>query len=416
MKLLHVVVCLLALGSANAAFSASVLDGTRAYNAVKYALALEIFEDLGLDGNARAQAWAGYLHERGEGTNKDLLQAAQWYAEGAERNHPVALYRLGYFYESGRRVTRDYKATHSWYQRAAGSGNANAQYGLARPCRDGISVTAAFATGRAWYLKAATTGLRRSSRAYYDPDPGASTSRELLAFLERNAAERGISTAVRLGYAYRDGSSAVKAVLQWFLQAALQDHAQVQTSLAYMYQHGEGGSIDLYEALFSYEKAAALEDPMAQTNLGWMLNEGIGVPRNTQRAMRLFRLAAEQGYAHAENNIGYVLLRNGNASKLSEAIRWFKQAAEQDIAAIPPPPNIGYVYQHGIEVSKNLDRAFGAYQRAAAQQHVPAMEALGYLLQSDAMPMPDAQESRIWFERAAAQGSVYIQQIWGIYT
>lgn len=43
MKLLRAVVCWLALGSANAAFSASVLDGIRTYDAVKYALTLEIF-------------------------------------------------------------------------------------------------------------------------------------------------------------------------------------------------------------------------------------------------------------------------------------------------------------------------------------------------------------------------------------
>jgi TPR repeat protein len=247
---------------------------------------------------------------------------------------------------------------------------------------------------------AAAQGLGGPLRDYYDPDPGAPADQSFVKFLERNATDGNVNAAVRLGHIYRQGTGIQAdqaAALDWFLQAALKDHPQAQASLTYMYQHGEGGDINLNEALFWYEKTAALDEPMAQTNLGWMLNQGIGAASDAQRAMTLFQAAAKQDYGYAQNNTGHVLLHNHKPAQSSEAITWFRKAAELGIDAA----------QTSLGVAKSLDQSLAWYQRAAIQQHPPAMEALGYLLQVSGASNEDLAQSKIWFERAAAKGSVY---------
>jgi uncharacterized protein len=71
------------LSHATLGSAATLLDGIRAYDAGRHGAAFEIFEDLALNGNPRAQAWTGYLYERGEGVVANLQEAARWYMEGA---------------------------------------------------------------------------------------------------------------------------------------------------------------------------------------------------------------------------------------------------------------------------------------------------------------------------------------------
>ena len=112
--------------------SANLVQAITAYDAGNQTHAYEMFEDLALDGQARATAWVGYLLERGEGTAQDLEEAARWYREGGTREDTVAQYRLGFFYEHGKGVEQDFEQAKRWYTEAANQGDANAQYGLAR--------------------------------------------------------------------------------------------------------------------------------------------------------------------------------------------------------------------------------------------------------------------------------------------
>lgn len=236
MRILFGTVALLYVGSAAAN---TLLNAISFYDAGRFTAAFEIFEELGLNGDARAQAWTGYLYERGEGVERDYAEAVQWYVAGAERNDPVAQYRLGFFYERGRGIEQDYTLVLDWYQRAAEQGDPNAQYGLARMYRDGLGVEANFEVGRNWYMLAAEQGLRGPLQAHYAPDPGSPVSDGMVQFLERAAEEGDVNAAVRLGHIFRTGNGVdtdAEVARQWFLQAALADHAHAQASLAFMLQ------------------------------------------------------------------------------------------------------------------------------------------------------------------------------------
>jgi hypothetical protein len=90
-----------------------------------------------------------------------------------------------------------------------------------------------------------------------------------------------------------------------------------------------------------------------------------GVAKDYSEAMRWFRKAADQGNAFAQNKIG-VLYYNGWSVKqdYGEAMRWFRKAADQGDGAAQN--NVGWLYANGEGVPRDLGQAREWMQKAAA--------------------------------------------------
>ncbi len=84
-----------------------------------------------------------------------------------------------------------------------------------------------------------------------------------------------------------------------------------------------------------YDKALTLfskinNNPTAQNNLGVMYEKGKGVSQDYSEAVRWYRKAAEQRYAYAQCNLGYMYEKGKGVSQdYSEAVGWYRKAAEQ---------------------------------------------------------------------------------------
>ena len=87
------------------------------------------------------------------------------------------------------------------------------------------------------------------------------------------------------------------------------------------------------------------------------LADGRGVPQNDSEAVRWYRLAAERGLAEAQNNLG-TMYRNGDGVPENdvEAVKWFRLAAEQGLAEAQS--NLGVMYDVGEGVPENDVRAY----------------------------------------------------------
>src|SRR6266550_2235673 len=68
-----------------------------------------------------------------------------------------------------------------------------------------------------------------------------------------------------------------------------------QTALGNYYANGQGGRIDLAEAVKWYRTAAEQGEVRAQFSLATMYSEGRGTPRDDQAAAKWFYQAAQQG-------------------------------------------------------------------------------------------------------------------------
>src|SRR5437773_9262641 len=101
-------------------------------------------------------------------------------------------------------------------------------------------------------------------------------------------------------------------------------------ALGNYYATGQGGRIDLSEALKWYRAAAKQGDVRAEYNLATMYAEGRGAPRDDREAAKWFYQAAQQGDRMAQYSLA-LLYANGQgvAADNGEANKWFQLAAQQ---------------------------------------------------------------------------------------
>lgn len=73
-------------------------------------------------GDADAQFFLGLHCSCREGAAQDLPQAAEWYRQAAEQNHPLAQFNLSVMLGEGQGMAKDGAAAVKWMGRAAASG------------------------------------------------------------------------------------------------------------------------------------------------------------------------------------------------------------------------------------------------------------------------------------------------------
>ncbi len=63
-----------------------------------------------------------------------------------------------------------------------------------------------------------------------------------------------------------------------------------------------------------------------------MYDHGKGVPADNAEALRWYRMAAEQGLAAAQNKLGFIYAEGkGIRRDYIEAVKWYRKAAEQGV-------------------------------------------------------------------------------------
>ena len=78
-------------------------------------------------GNAWGQNNLGLMYFQGEGVTKDLSEAKYWLQKAADNGNDVAQYYLGELYAQGYGVKLDLDKAKYWWQKSAANGNENAQ-------------------------------------------------------------------------------------------------------------------------------------------------------------------------------------------------------------------------------------------------------------------------------------------------
>jgi len=128
-----------------------------------------------------------------------------------------------------------------------------------------------------------------------------------------------------------------------------------------------------------------------------MYEHGRGVHKNDVEAVRWYREAAEQGDATAQFNLGGMYRKGAGIPKDdAKAAYWYHKAAEQGLAEAQG--NLGMMYASGTGVSQDYIKAYMWISLAAAQRLERAASLLDDL-QRDMTPSQIAQalaRSRRW--------------------
>jgi TPR repeat protein len=113
-------------------------------------------------------------------------------------------------------------------------------------------------------------------------------------------------------------------------------------------------------------RKAVAGDAVAQDVLGSMYQDGSGVAKDASQAIFWYRKAAQQGYATAQKNLGSMYLYGDDVQKdVVQAASWLRKAADQDESTAQTL--IGAMYAKGDGVPKDLVLAYQWTNLAAAK-------------------------------------------------
>ncbi len=164
-----------------------------------------------------------------------------------------------------------------------------------------------------------------------------------------------------------------------YTQLAEAGNADAQTSLAYMYQMGQGVEKDDLKAFTLYEQAIAQKQPYALYNMALLYAGGLGgVVQDPLKGHQLFLEAAIAGVPQAQYSVALEFERGITcAQNYSEAAYWYEEAAKR--GHIEAFNNLGVCYKEGLGVERDYARAFVCFSRASEQNLAVAQYNLGQL-------------------------------------
>ena len=147
--------------------------------------------------------------------------------------------------------------------------------------------------------------------------------------------------------------------------------------------------------------------------LGYMYAIGKGTSKDMSEAVKWYRKAAEQGYAKAQCNLGNCYYcGNGVLKDVVKAVEWYRKAAEQGI--VEAQCSLGWVYEHGDGVTKDMTEAVKWWRKAAEQGEAWAQNTLGWAYKDGDGVTKDMTEAVKWWRKAAEQGNTEAQRCLGI--
>ncbi len=125
--------------------------------------------------------------------------------------------------------------------------------------------------------------------------------------------------------------------------------------------------------------------------------------QNLTEAMRWYKTAADQGHAQAQLHVGNLYTDGeGVTQDYEEALRWFRKAAEQgDNEALN---NIGWFYLSGWGVSQDYGQAMEWFQKAADKGNEVSQRNIAMMYLQGMGVTADKDEAIRWFKKAAAAG------------
>ena len=175
----------------------------------------------------------------------------------------------------------------------------------------------------------------------------------------------------------------LEMAFKWFVKSAEKGDAKGEEFLGRCYLDGDGVKKDPVEGIRWLRKSAEQGWSGAQGNLAIAYEEGNGVKKDPREAERWFSLAAksilkeaEEGNALSQARLGYLYERGKGGLKkdLKEAVRWFRESANQGNGV--GQCNLGLFYKEGMGVPKDMAEAERWLRKSAERGVLKAVEEL----------------------------------------
>ncbi|TMW66186.1 hypothetical protein Poli38472_003951 [Pythium oligandrum] len=355
----------------------------------------------------------GVKEDLSKGQLGDDDELIQYQKMRADKDGDVdAMANMGDLYYWGARgLTRDHEQAYRYFQRAAEAGHTSSQSAVAGMLLKGEGTDQDNATAIKWYEKASLKNHTRALNGlgfihFYGSGGVVENKTRALELFERAAANQEDGDSIfNTGYCYAFGLGTpvnVSRAMYYYDQAARKfGHFDSIFELGKIYMNGVEGVVTRDSQLaITYLKAAS---DVGQWGRRVRQGFDLFLAGDYERAAILYHDAQEHGYAIATSNLAYLydqkllqegdilteqralayLLRtsqvNGDKEVLvrigdyhfyglagltrnpKEAMRWYSRASTEGAEA--GAYNVGHMYEYGLGVEINHDRAERYYRR-----------------------------------------------------
>lgn len=233
-------------------------------------------------GDAVAQVRLGEAYRKGAGVPKNEELAYKWIRKAAEQGNAQAEDDLGTIYRLGEGVARDKNEAVHWYKKAAHHGSAAGMFNLGTCYYNGDGVSSNEYTAYVWFLLAQEAG---------NPIASDAVNRSADTMSRIDVAE----ALVQIGDMYDKGEEVPRDELRamtWLRKGAEKSY-QGKVRLAFQLLKVSDGSLHYKEASELCKSAAHSYAP-AQRCLGYFYRIGMGVPHDPSEAVKWYKKAADQ--------------------------------------------------------------------------------------------------------------------------
>ena len=338
-----------------------------------------------------------------EYTYSDFLK----FKESAEKGDADSQFYLGKCYYTGQGIEKDYDLAFYWFSESAKQGNAKSENALGICYEYGTGIKKDVYKALFWYKKSAEQGYAAAQcnlGSCYKYGEGIEKNYEQAVYWYKKAAEQeNIDAQFFLGVCYETGDGVIQnysKAFYWYKKSAEQGNDVAQCNLGFCYENGNGVTESYIEAIKWYDKSAKQGNTRAQSYL----------PNVFQKLKEL----AEIGYSGSQCNLGYCYEYGlGVEKNIYQAVYWYKKSAEQgdDVAQC----NLGSCYKNGVGVDKDYNEAFYWFKKSADQGNSRAQFYVGYYYANGLGYLEkDYSKAVYWYKKSAEQGYNYAQCNLGI--
>lgn len=174
-------------------------------------------------------------------------------------------------------------------------------------------------------------------------------------------------------------------------RAAADGDPSAQFEVGARLAEGKGIDQDFKNAIEWYQRSASHGFAQAQYRIGTHYERGLGVEVDVERARVWYQRAAEQGNVKAMHNLA-VLSTNRGKPDYAEALRWFTDAAQYNLA--DSQFNLAVLHENGLGIEKDPKTAyvwFALAARSGDKEAVKRREAVKSQLSSDALAAAESE-------------------------
>ncbi len=395
-------------------------EAMEAFQAGRYAKALDLAKPLAEQGNAEALYLMGFASESGKGTEASKDKALEYYRKAAAAKHKDATYRLAFILLASEKEEERNQAREALEAAAKDDPAVAARILGEAYLRGRLSPTADPDRAIFWWKRAADAGDIPSVlliARFYEGQfgfPELKDSKEAVASYAKAAGLGDAGAMAALGSRYLSGDEKIrdeKKGREWLKKAIA---AKEYSGYLALGDFEENIKKDLKAALNEYErgKDAGQIDCILRTADFYI--QGKGVEKDAERGLALLEKAAEAGspaanfrlavqtlsaekpdlllgYKHllaaatgnmveAQNELGLLYLSGKFAGTDTIAgVAWLTRAAQGGYAQAQN--NLATLYERGAGgIPQNLESAGQLYALAANQGHGPSTLALARLV------------------------------------